>query len=184
LLFTAIVFAVTFFITQVSFALGFATGNDFQAISSRGQVTVTCKNVPTPSTFSCWDSALNPVEFDYFVGPAVNADTVTLLVTREDQSQRSKDSRYDSRRGMSVDRFNLWSSSLFQRPLLADGVNRVHYTLTLKGAIVMEGDFMAKVNRQPTAVCQNQSYNSDDPSDCSNQYSICGRYFEQFHYCH
>jgi hypothetical protein len=184
LLFTAIVFAVTFFITQVSFAAGFATGNNFQALSSRGQVTVSCKNVSSPATFDCWDSSLSPVEFDYFVGPTINADTVILTVTRADQSERTKDSRYDFRRGVSVDRFNLWSASLFQRPLLADGANRVHYALTLKGSVVLEGDFTATVTRQPTAVCQDQSYNSDDSSDCSNQYAICGRYFEQLHYCH
>lgn len=179
------IFAVTFFITQTSLAVGFATGNDFQAFSSQGQVTVTCQ---TPegakvATFDCWDSSLSPVEYDYFIGPAVNADSVSLTVIREDQSQRNKDSRYDSRRGMSVDRFNLWVASLFQRPLLADGINRVHYSLTAKGLPVGQGDFVARVVRQPTAICPARSYNSNNPSDCNNQYSMCGKYFEELHYC-
>lgn len=185
LLFAAVIFAVTFFITQGSFAVGFATGNEFQAFSSRGQVTVTCKEPQGPTTvnFECWDSSLSPVEYDYFIGPAVDADTVNLDVVREDQSERSKDSHYDSHRGMSVDRFNLWVASLFQRPLLADGQNRVHYTITSKGSPVTQGDFTVKVTRQPTSVCPPRSYTSNDPSDCSNQYSMCGKYFEELHYC-
>jgi hypothetical protein len=187
LLFTAVVFAVMFFMTQTSFALGFAAGNEFQASSSSGHITVTCQGPEGPATtvnFDCWNGSLSPVEYDYFLGPTLTADSVNLTVTREDQSQRSKDSRYDSRRGMSVDRFNLWVASLFQRPLLADGVNRVHYSLKLKGASVDEGDFVVKVVREPTAVCPNHSYTSKDPADCTNQYSMCGKYFEEFHYCH
>jgi hypothetical protein len=180
-----VIFAVTFFITQIASAIGFATGNDFQAFSSRGQVTVTCQTPQGIKTavFDCWDSSLSPVEYDYFIGPAVAADSVTLSVVREDQSERTKDSRYDSRRGMSVDRFNLWVASLFQRPLLADGLNRIHYSLTTQGTAVSQGDFTVKVVRQPTAVCPSRTYNSINASDCTNQYSMCGKYFEELHYC-
>lgn len=178
-----LVFASTIIFAQAVFAVGFSSGTEYRARSVSGQLTVQC---PADAggfqvvVHTCRSTKLDPVEYDYFQGPqGINADKVLLTVSREDSSQRSKDSAYNSRTGRSEERFNLWVASLFQRPLLADGVNKVKYKMTLKGQAVTEGEFSVRVSRQPAATCDSQSIQSSDPNDCSSQYNVCGKYFEQ-----
>ncbi len=178
---------VTVLFSAQSFAGGFSSGNQFNATLISGNVTVMCPNAPTGSPqnayFSCRAGTLDPVEYDYFIGPVVDGDSITLKVTRADGSTRDKTHGYDGKAGKSTSRFNLWISSLTQRPLLADGNNIVAYKITKGGQSVVEGSFVATVVRQPAAVCRSGTILGNSPNDCQNQMTACGIYFEQNNYC-
>lgn len=178
---------ITLFTVQNLFAAGFSTGNEFHATLIQGRLTMICPS-GTPGgqqnvLFTCRATILDPAEYDYFVGPMVDGDKVTLEATREDGSTRSKTTGYDGSKGKSENRFNLWISSLTQRPLLADGANKISYKITKANATITSGEFTAKVVREPTATCRPRTLYSSSAMDCQNQMTACGRYFELENYC-
>jgi hypothetical protein len=169
--------------------VGFASGANFTSTSIEGQVTVTCDgfNGTGSAIYNCRDNILEPLAYDYFVGPQdKSVNEVELKATHADGNSVTKDSVYDGVKGKSHDAFNLWISTIFQKPLLAVGINKIHYrTLHSVDSVeaLSEGDFTVTVDRGPTRKCQTTQYNSTDNNDCSSQYSVCQRYFEQFNYC-
>ena len=176
------------FASQNLFAAGFSSGNEFQSTLIQGRLTAICPAVQPGapqqiSYITCRATILDPAEFDYFVGPKVDGDKVELVSTREDGSTRSKSSGYDGEVGKSDKRFNLWISTLTQRPLLADGVNKVSYKITKGNAKITSGEFIATVTRQPTATCRPRTINFPFAQDCNNQLSACDRYFDLENYC-
>ncbi|HEX7674621.1 MAG TPA: hypothetical protein VF412_10630 [Bdellovibrio sp.] len=167
---------------------GFASGSTFQATPIEGNVLMTCDgfNGTSQANYTCRDVVLEPQNSDIFVGPLDNRATqVELKAVREDNSSRVKINNYDGRSGKSST-FNLWISSLFQKPLLMAGVNHVHYSIYTNSPSFQEfasGDFDVMVNRAATRVCPTTQYHSTDVTDCNSQYSICQRYFEQYNNC-
>jgi hypothetical protein len=163
--------------------VGFTSGAKFLATPVQGQVAVSCSNGAS-ANYSCHDMALDPASYDYFVGPVgVDADTVLLVSNRPDGSHRDRSSQYDARVGRSVDAFNLWISTLFQRPLLQLGMNTVSYTMTKRGQTVRQGSFVVNVEHGNLRACPVTHYNSGDANDCQSQYTVCQKYFEQYDYC-
>lgn len=168
---------------------GFSRGNELSATPIQGQVRVFCNGFNGSGTaiYSCRDVALDPQAYDYFVGPQdARADKVELTATREDGSTRSKMVDYDGARGKSREAFNLWISTLFQKPLLQYGMNSVRYRIFSGNRVadtLGEGTFAALVKRGAARTCPAAQYNSTDMNDCSSQYSICQKYFEEFHNC-
>lgn len=164
-------------------AVGFAHGTEFSSSHIQGSVTVYC-NSGEVGNFNCYDTVLDPNNYDYFVGPAgVTADQVALSNLREDGSRHERSDFYDDRRNRSEGAFNLWISSLFQRPLLGAGKNQIDFRLLNRGQIVQQGRFTVTVTRGAPRACPASHYNSNAPSDCTSQYTVCQRYFEQYNYC-
>lgn len=166
----------------------FTSGINFKATPIEGNVVVTCEgfNGGGSASFICRDVVLDPVSYDYFVGPKESRATkVTLRNVREDGSVRVKSEDYDGVRGRSKSQINLWISSLFQKPLLMAGTNRIHYSLyeNSSSQAVAEGDMTVTVARNGLRQCPLTHYHSADVNDCTSQYSVCQRYFEQFNNC-
>ncbi|GIL18831.1 MAG: hypothetical protein BroJett040_25820 [Oligoflexia bacterium] len=169
-----------------AFAVGFSHGNEFQSLPIYGEVTVSCQEGSNSgyANYQCQDLLLSPTEMDYFAGPAnIDADQVVLTATRRDGSQKTKSSSYNSDKGRSTSRFNLWIATLFQTPLLQDGPNKVHYKMTRDGQVVSEGDFQANVTRGHSATCPRGYITSSTMADCQSPYSACQRYFSNYNYC-
>ena len=106
------------------------------------------------ATYDCRDLVLDPSSYDYFYGPkGTGANAVELRVERADGSLKIKTNQYDSKNGKSTSSFNLWISTLFQKPLLMGGVNKVHYSLYDSSADNVQeyaaGDFTVTVTRGP-----------------------------------
>lgn len=161
----------------------FSQGKQFSAISLQGEVTVYCLG-GTTVTYKCFDTALDPVSYDYFVGSnTLRADQVAITCTRADGSKRDAKMAYDYQNGRSADAFNLWINTPFQHPLLAVGNNKVDYKLTSSGKIVDEGSFIVNVDRGAARTCPTTHYNSNDAADCESPYTVCQRYFEQYDNC-
>lgn len=166
---------------------GFSKGSVFSAIPIQGQVRVICNGFNGTGTaqYVCRDVVLAPQAYDVFVGPKdARSKKVDLSCTREDGSVRARGSNYDGAKGRSADSFNLWISTIFQKPLLAYGKNKVSYSLKDdKGTVTATGSFDVTVNKVALRECPLATYNSTDLNDCASQYSVCQRYFEEYHYC-
>lgn len=170
------------------FAAGFTGGDTFTSQNIHGNLSVSCMNNqggPSFGVATCRMNYLNPGEYSYFQGPNVDADEVTLQTTWENgKKSKSKTSQYDSTTGKSKKSFNLWISTLTQRPLLDLGKNTVSYKLTKNGSIVESGEFIVNVNSAGTKYCQRYgSYISNDSNDCARASNLCDRYFRENNYC-
>lgn len=162
---------------------GFSQGTQFSSSHIQGTVTVYC-NGGDVVNYACYDTVLDPHNYDYFIGPAgVVADEVTLSNLRPDGSRRERTEIYNFRENRSDGAFNLWISSPFQRPLLALGTNNVDFRLLSRGKIVNQGVFIVTVTQAASRTCPATHYNSNDLNDCKSQYTVCQRYFEQYNYC-
>ncbi|KHD88069.1 MAG: hypothetical protein OM95_11155 [Bdellovibrio sp. ArHS] len=167
--------------------VGFSRGNELSATPISGTVRVICSgfNGSGSAVYTCRDTALNPAAYDYFVGPQDSrTDRVELTATHADGSTRSKTMEYDGYRGKSKEAFNLWISTIFQKPLLETGRNTIRFRVFSRNIQPMaEGTFIATVKRDAARQCPTAQYTSSDINDCSSQYSICQRYFEEYNNC-
>ncbi|MCO4793295.1 MAG: hypothetical protein KC493_06280 [Bacteriovoracaceae bacterium] len=170
LMLTALLFSSTAFAN-----IGFKSGNKMQAQLLKGSFTAFCPNGST--VHYCSADTLNPGSRDKFVHPAVDANEVILVAEHQQGSRRSKSSRFHGSDGESKKWFNLWIGSLFQRPLLRDGINRVLYSLKKEGRIVEAGVFEAHVERISAAQCRHRHYTFHSQNDCKNLDVHCSRYF-------
>ncbi|MGE5086332.1 MAG: hypothetical protein ACM3MG_08550 [Bacillota bacterium] len=169
-------------------AVGFSSGTTFSATPIEGNVVVTCDgfNGGGSASFICRDVALDPASYEYFVGPTdPRAVRITLSNTREDGSVRTKADEYNGAEGVTRNPVNLWVSTLFQKPLLMSGDNHIHYSLydTNSSQALSEGEITVVVARNGSRHCPVTHYQSADVNDCTSQFSICQRYFEQFNNC-
>jgi hypothetical protein len=170
--------------------VGFVHGSEFTAAAVEGRVTVHCNgtNGVGNAVYNCRDAVLEPQLYDYFMGPQdARATDVELKCARDDGSVRSKTSGYDGNKGISTDSFNLWILTLFQKPLLQVGLNTIDYRITADDRAkteISKGRFVVNVVRTPARRCPDAHYTSTDINDCNAQYSVCQKYFEEYHNCH
>ncbi|NUM88734.1 MAG: hypothetical protein HUU37_05990 [Bdellovibrionales bacterium] len=167
---------------------GFTAGNDFQAVWLDGEISLNCQDSATGrsdfAVLRCEREVLDPAEFTRFKGPQVEADEVVLTATREDGSTREKSGGYDGTEGRSTGSFNLWISTLFQRPLLKMGRNVIAWALSKEGKTVAEGKFDATVTQGPDRQCRyRRTYFSSNINDCATGGSFCDRYFQDENWC-
>jgi len=166
--------------------IGFSSSSEFTASQIEGEVTVTCTsyNGVGHAAYLCRSVVLEPAIYDYFVGPRdARAKKISLNVQHQDGSNREKTVDYDGPAGKSREAYNLWISTLFQRPMLEMGMNTVNYSLLDGKTEVARGTVGVKVNAGARRTCPAAAYNSVDLNDCNSQYSICQRYFEEFRNC-
>lgn len=169
-------------------AVGFSSGDSFTSNLVQGEAFVQCQDSRSGGVknarFMCREMVLDPVEFDFFEGPGgVQADTVLLTATWESGQVQKKSSRYDSRKGRSENRVNLWVRTLLQKPLLDYGVNKISYELKRGPQSVTTGEFSVTVRRGQTYNCAPKQYFSPNVNDCENQFSICSRYISEAREC-
>lgn len=166
---------------------GFSKGNHFDTYNISGNITVRCNDYNSGFQVvyhTCRASLIDPVAFDYFVGPKnIDSDQVELTVTRADQSVKTKTTGYDSIKGISTSRFNLWVVTVLQRPLLMNGLNKVEYKLKNQNTVVNSGQFEASVTYKGEKVCAPSVYNSPNITDCRQPYSVCDQYFADNNNC-
>lgn len=166
---------------------GLSGGELFEAQEVEGRVSVRCQS-PQGSDFAvyyCSENILLPGEWDRFVHPdKVEGDEVTLVSHQESGKVRTKTKDYDATSGKSKN-FNLWIATLFQRPLLDYGLNRIDYEVTKRGIVQDMGSFDVTVEQSSEPrQCRSRTYFSSNLSDCrSGGYNICQRYFRDLNYC-
>jgi len=120
------------------------------------------------------------VDYARFVTEPVDADRVELTASWANGKKVVKRDNFDAAKGQSKGHFNLSIETVFQRRLLGNGVNHVHYKLTRGGALVREGDFDAVVNPGgPTKVCESGTVFENQASNCRDSNQMCSRYFRE-----
>lgn len=165
---------------------GFETGNEFTARLYRGQVSVSCisSNDHSIYYYNCSAEDLDPAQTANFViAPGVDADQVALTSTWENGKTVDKNTDFDSTTGKSKKKFNLWISTLFQRPLLDFGTNKIHYVLSKDGKTQSEGDFTATVKKAPATTCRPASLMETFAGNCQSVTVMCQRYFQEVAQC-
>lgn len=175
--------------SSLTFAAGLSGGDIFTTTDIEGRLNVSCfgPNTTGPSfgSASCRMNFLSPGEYSYFIGPKIDADSVSLQATWQGgKTSKVKTEKYDGVNGKSKKSFNLWISTLLQRPLLDYGMNEVKYTLTKNGTTVETGTFTVEVRAGEDRVCQRiGSYTSNNNQDCAQASQLCDRYFADQNYC-
>jgi hypothetical protein len=165
---------------------GFETGNSFTAREFLGQVSVMCMAPDDHSSYfyACDTDGLDPSLTAKFVtAPGTDADHVTLSSTWENGKTVTKDTGFDSANGKSTKAFNLWMSTLFQRPLLNSGTNKIHYVLSKNGQTQSEGDFAAIVQSAPASQCGMGTLTEFSSVNCRNSIYMCQRFFDEAANC-
>lgn len=168
--------------------VGFAGGNRFHYAQAVGDVWVQCPTAghpgyppgPATASYRCYGYTFGPAEAAQFIGPRIDADEVELTAYRADGSIRTKSGSYNGLRGHSVDAFNLWMDTVFQRALIGVGRNDVSWTLKRAGQIVMSGTFLAEVFQGPGLMCPSVTQTSWDPQDCISPNRVCSDYYYNF----
>lgn len=165
---------------------GFKSAKEFTAVPVEGYMRLTCYGqgigqAPQTVSLICQDVVLDPVEMDYFVADRVDADQVNLVSHRSDGKEVKKSS--DFQNGSSTKRFNLWISTLTQKPFLRIGLNTIDFELTKNGQSIKRGSFQVPVKSSATKYCPDGFYTSYNENDCMNDAIMCSRYFKDFNYC-
>lgn len=171
-----------------NFAQGLSGGDQFTSLNIEGRVSVSCFNTQGGASHGsayCGMNILNPGEYSFFVGPKIDADSVSLQATWENgKKSKVKTEKYDQVKGKSKKSFNLWIATVLQRPLLDFGKNIVNYKLTKNGNVVEEGEFIVNVVSGGTKTCQRTGfYTSNNSNDCAQPTQMCDRYFRDYNYC-
>lgn len=157
--------------------IGFSGGDTFTAYDYEGSFTLFCPDASR--RVNCQGYGLEPGEFDYLVFPAeINADKVVLTRINTRGETRSKDSKIKRGQNRSKKTFNLWIRTLFQRPLLSMGDNRIRYSFEENGNVVSDGEFTTQVIDGGLKFCQHMAMSGSE-ADCQNPTSACNAYFRR-----
>ncbi len=165
---------------SASFA-GFTRGSSFQFVDLEGELTVYCGRFVERLT--CRDTFMEPWPYDMFMGPKISqAKSIELRAYVGNQAQVAV-ADYNGDTGRSSE-INLGVYSLFQKPLLRVGTNRIEYRLyNNRDETINQGSFNVAVSRLPSRRCQDREVHLPSAQDCSYTYTICQQYFKTMNYC-
>ncbi len=159
----------------------FTRGDSFEYANIEGELTLTCRN--KTKVMTCRDVFMSPWPYDVYVGPKnFNAEVVKLTSIVGGETQTSV-VNYDGKTGRSAD-VNLGVYSLFQKPLLKVGENRVQAVLLNRDGSVLDSEsFNISVTRGKSRTCDAKETYSQNPDDCEHTYSVCQQYFRAQNFC-
>ena len=165
-------------------AVGFELGDQYESVIYSGRTTVYCP-ARAPEIFYCNAGGLSPGVVSHFVAEGVQADKVRLKAYWQNGRTRSKNHSFSD--GRTRSKVNLWINTLFQRPLLAMGANKIEYTLSKSGETVEEGQFLVNVQDGGRRVCDDGYYHAP-ASLCQSVGGVdyataCNHYFSRARGC-
>ncbi len=161
----------------------FSRGLSFQFVNIDGELSIVCPS-RTVRTI-CHSSYMEPWPYDSLVGPKVQQATSLQISASIDSSSeiRKLNVDYDGRIGRSEE-INLGVSSLFEKPLLRVGNNKIQYSLVnRRGENLLNSEFMVAVNRGQARTCPKLLVQSAINTDCEIPYTSCQQYFKDQKYC-
>ncbi len=156
---------------------GFKNGNNLQILQLSGTVNVQCQAALgiNTQTYVCNQDVASPSGVDVFTAGNVDADQVVLVATHQDGSQDTKTSSYNPKTGESG-QIDLLVDSLFDRPLLAIGMNTISYTLNKGSNLVTQGSFVSTVTNGGVKQCPFGTITAQ----CADYSGDCDLYFQQY----
>jgi hypothetical protein len=175
-----LIIALFSFSTNAS-SVGFQSGDAFEARDLSGSFTLFCPG--QTKVVQCRGYELAPASFDYLRFPdTVAADRVELSSVNESGEITKKKLRVNADEGRSRKRVNLWVRTLFQKPLLSLGLNKVLYQFSLRGSDSLSGSFDVTVTQGAALQCRHDTMVGSE-QDCKNAFSLCSRYFASQNNC-
>ncbi len=180
-----LILSIIFLASYNAYSAGFSAGDSFNSIYLEGDLRLTCSENGRSevSYVNCTKYFLVPAEFDYFEAKSINADRVELACEQVDGTIRKKSSKFNSNKGRSTKRFNLWINTLFQHSLFDFGKNKVKYTLKKNDEVVEEGNFEVDVKLTEKRRCPHGVYYSNSIQDCRSSANLCYQYFRDYNWC-
>lgn len=160
-------------------ASGFANGNVIHSVEYRGTADLVCSAGYGNRVVFCNGIGFDPGSHDRFVTTQkTTAKKVEFKAVHPDGSTRKKSTDFDSKKNQS-DWVNLTSSSLFQRPLLDYGVNKVSYQLKNGSKVLESGNINMEVRDAGIVRCATVTIFAFNENDCQNDNFVCNQYFNQ-----
>lgn len=178
--------ALVFALPSWAVETGLSQGSEFSATPVHGSLSVDCQDSSGQdfANYDCSDVILEPTDNDYFVTqPGGHAAQFELRAVHEDGSVQKKNGDFDPTRGRSKSSINLWIATLFQRPLLNMGTNRISYQLKNGSVTEKSGEFDVHVRQGKERVCPHDFVNSPTLDDCRSSANVCDNYLWRFNYC-
>ncbi len=175
-----------FLLSSLANAASFQGHTSFTASPVWGRVSISCQENGFSDwrTVICEDVRLSPFEYGYFEAEKdVGATEVLLTSQRADGKSIDKKVGYDSTKGRSEKRMNLWIATLLQTPMLDVGDNLITYQLVNEGEVKASGQLSVKVSMGPEKRCPDAREYSYNMNDCRFPSTVCGRYFQRYNYC-
>jgi hypothetical protein len=167
---TAVFFCASAFATTA----GFQHGNDYEATSYDGSVTASCAS--GTRTHYCSAYGLNPTIYTKLVtAQRVDANKFEVVATHESGKRVSKDGKFKKTESKGI---NLWIRTLFQKPLLAFGLNKIDYKIMKNKTTVQAGSFEVMVNQGERRSCR-RGFIHMSGNSCENSTSACNEYFNR-----
>ena len=159
----------------------FEQGNDYKILYAHGTAYLTCQGmldgrfVMMQRTLVCNYPFTHPAAFSKFINVGSKAHDVKI--TNMSNDNYSKTHSFNAKKGESKE-FNLLIGSLFQKPLLRNGINNLKYEMIMKDGTVEEsGDMLINVETT-MKTCQTIFMNSYDLNECQmGGYNVCSRYY-------
>jgi hypothetical protein len=159
----------------------FSLGNRFQYANIEGQLTVTCSN--QSRIVICRDTFMDPWPYDLFMGPRSGKATQVQLRSVVGNEAQVVTASYEGSAGQSSE-INLGVLSLFQKPLLKIGTNRISWALLDRNNNAIDTDrFDVVVDRGPARRCPDRQIISPSQNDCDHPYTVCQLYFRTENFC-
>ena len=153
---------------------GFQHGNDYEAISYDGSVTASCDT--GSRVHYCSAYGLNPTIYTKLVtAQRVDANRYEVTATHESGKRVTKDGKF---KGTESKYINLWIRTLFQKPPLAFGLNKIDYKILKKKNVVQSGSFEVMVNQGERRACR-RGFIRMAGNSCENSTSACNEYFNR-----
>lgn len=173
--------ALMTFLFSVNAHAGFTRGSKFNIVALEGRLKIYCGYDHT--TVQCRDMFMEPWPYDKFEGPKVRQGELIELRSINKGSEVVAVSSYDGFTGKS-DYFDLGVYSLFQKPLLRKGTNRIEYKITDQdGQTLKRGRFQVQVGQLRTRRCETRETYRSLEEECAHVYSICQQYFKAMNFC-
>ena len=179
--YAALLFMTLFSLQNKAAQVGFESGDQFTARDLSGSFTLFCPS--QTRVVQCRGYELSPASFDYLrFDSTIAADRVELSSVNAQGEITKKKLKVDADAGRSKRRVNLWVKTLFQKPLLSLGLNKVLYQFSLNGNDSLSGSFDVQVSRGDALQCRHDTMVGSE-RDCQNAYSLCSRYFNSQNNC-
>ena len=178
--------AGVFVISCLANAASFQGHTRFTANPVWGHLSIKCREGGTTDWryVTCEDVRLAPFEYGYFEAEkGLDATEVHLTSQRADGKTIDKKVGYDSAKGRSEKRVNLWIATLLQTPLLDVGDNKIDYQLINDDEVKGSGQLNVTVEVGEVKQCPDYNEYSNSLRDCRFINMTCSRYFQRFNYC-
>lgn len=167
-------------------AADFEGQTEFTHFDLSGLYSVTCydRGERKYALHQCRGYLLNPFGWAHFHhDPQGEVDRVELSTVNKEGKQIRKKSAWDTARNRSEKEINLWTWTVFQRPLLEIGENQVRYSLSKQGRTVENGSFQVIVHDGGARSCRERSTSTGSAQLCDSYAIACDEYFRLENNC-